>query len=252
MEKSSIKSLSLLVPVFHFLIVIILWQNMPNDGLVGKKMLFMVFPSIIISFVVTYFSYELLILIDKLAQQICFYLLVLLLSILSIFILFPCSQSFCTTDSIKEIFYLKELQNKIQIKDIFRHENQPFVQKLIIKKFRLNSYFYNVVIRDTNGITLNSYKMIFHKNNLYSDNGNLLSKIDENNLIIEDFNPNDSNTKIIYNMPTKQNTSFYRPTDNLIELHSNHLSIKVYITKEAIILNDFGFLNIVASWVLFP
>lgn len=252
MKKDSIKFLSLLIPVFHLLIVIILWQNMPNDGLIGKKMLFMILPSIIISLIVTYLFYEILIIINKLAQQICFYLLILLISIVTIFMLFPCSQNFCATDAIEEIFYLRELQKNVEIKDIFRYEKEPFVQKLIIKKFGLKSYLYNVTISDTNRVTLNNYKLIFLKDKLYSDNGNLSFKMNDNIAIVEDFYPNEKDKKIIYNLVVKQNPAVYQPIyeDNIIELYSNHLSIKVYIKREAIIFNDFGFLNIAANWAL--
>jgi hypothetical protein len=253
MEKDIIKFLSVFISVFHFIIVVIMWYNMPHDDLLGKKMFFIILPSILASLIVNYLLYEILIVINKLAQQIYFYLLAMLFSIVVIFILFPCSQSFCATDTIKEIFYLREFQDKVQISDIFRYEKEPFVQKLIVKKFRLDSYFYNVSIRDTNGVTFNNYKLIFFKDKLYSSNGNLSYKIDNNNIVVENFYPHDNTKKVIYNIAITQNHIVYLPTssdNNITKLDTNYLSIRAYISKEAIVFHDFGFLSIAANWAL--
>lgn len=242
MHKDTIKALSIALPIIHFLIIIIIFQNMPQDGVIGKILFFMMFPFLFISLLMAYLAHEIMVVIEKLTPQIFLYSLVIFLSWSFIFYFFPCSQNFCTTDITSEVSRLKALRDEVKIKDIFKYENDAFVKKLIIKKYRLNYYMYEISINDTTGKFLNQYHVILHKGELHSNNGNLTLKQNTDSLLVEDFNPA-YNTKFTYNLPKVLNIDNYQH----IRVNSNDKAIKVYIKKENIILYNFGFLDFVAN-----
>lgn len=242
MHKDTIKALSILLPILQFVIIIIIFQNMPHDGIIGKKLFFMMFPFLFISLLMAYLAHEIMVVIQELIPQVFFYCLTIFLSWCFLFYFFPCSQNFCTTDIIYEVSRVKALRDEVKIKDIFKYENDDFVKKLIIRKYKLNHYVYDITIHDTTGKFSNKYHVILHKEELYSNNGNLTLKKNTDSLLVEDFNPTDNSQKFTYNLPKVLNIDNYQH----IRVNSNDKAIRVYIKKENIIGHNFGFLDFIA------